>query len=100
MSHVDRAVCENDRNGFIKVIATSDGTILGATIVARRAGESLSELIVAIKQNVKVADLAGAIHAYPTYSSGIQQLAADMTIEKLLTGTSSTIVRGLSKIIR
>jgi len=100
MSHVDRAVCENDRDGFIKVIAKRDGTILGATIVAGRAGESLSELIVAIKQNVKVADLAGAIHAYPTYSSGIQQLAADMTIEKLLTGTSGRIVRGLSKIIR
>jgi pyruvate/2-oxoglutarate dehydrogenase complex dihydrolipoamide dehydrogenase (E3) component len=100
LSHVDRAVCENDRDGFIKIIAKRDGTILGATIVAARAGETLSELIVAIKQGMKVADLAGAIHAYPTYSTGIQQLAADMTIEKLLSGTSGRIVRGLSKIIR
>jgi pyruvate/2-oxoglutarate dehydrogenase complex dihydrolipoamide dehydrogenase (E3) component len=100
MSQVDRAVCENDQLGFIKVIAKSNGTILGATIVAARAGETLSELIVAIKQNMKVSDLAGAIHAYPTYSTGIQQLAADMTIEKLLSGASGRIVRGLSKIIR
>jgi pyruvate/2-oxoglutarate dehydrogenase complex dihydrolipoamide dehydrogenase (E3) component len=100
LSHVDRAVCENDRDGFIKIIAKRDGTILGATIVAARAGETLSELIVAIKQRMKVADLAGAIHAYPTYSTGIQQLAADMMIEKLLSGTSGRIVRGLSKIIR
>jgi pyruvate/2-oxoglutarate dehydrogenase complex dihydrolipoamide dehydrogenase (E3) component len=100
MSHVDRAVCENDQNGFIKIIAKGDGTILGATIVAGRAGESLSELIVAIKRKMKVSELAGAIHAYPTYSTGIQQLAADMTIEKLLSGTSGRIIRGLSKIIR
>jgi len=100
MSHVDRAVCENDQDGFIKIIAEGDGTILGATIVAGRAGESLSELIVAIKRKMKVSELAGAIHAYPTYSTGIQQLAADMTIEKLLSGTSGRIIRGLSKIIR
>jgi pyruvate/2-oxoglutarate dehydrogenase complex dihydrolipoamide dehydrogenase (E3) component len=100
LSHVDRAVCENDGDGFIKIVAKSDGTILGATIVAARAGETLSELIVAIKQKLKVTDLAGAIHAYPTYSTGLQQLAAEMTIEKLLSGTSGKIVRGLSKIIR
>jgi pyruvate/2-oxoglutarate dehydrogenase complex dihydrolipoamide dehydrogenase (E3) component len=100
LRHIDRAVCENDRDGFIKVIAKSDGTILGATIVAARAGDALSELIVAIKQNMKMSDLAAAIHAYPTYSTGVQQLAADMTIEKLLSGTSGTIVRALSKIIR
>jgi pyruvate/2-oxoglutarate dehydrogenase complex dihydrolipoamide dehydrogenase (E3) component len=100
MSQVDRAVCENDQLGFIKVIARRNGTILGATIVAARAGETLSELIVAIKQNMKVSDLAGAIHAYPTYSTGVQQLAADMAIEELLSGTSGRIVRGLSKIVR
>jgi pyruvate/2-oxoglutarate dehydrogenase complex dihydrolipoamide dehydrogenase (E3) component len=100
LSQIDRAVCENDHVGFIKVIAKSDGTILGATIVAARAGEALSELIVAIKQKVKAVDLAGAIHAYPTYSTGVQQLAADMTIEKLLSGTAGKIVRGLSKIVR
>lgn len=100
LSHVDRAVCENDGDGFIKIITKTDGTIRGATIVAARAGETLSELIVAIKQRMKVADLAGTIHAYPTYSTGTQQLAADMTIEKLLSGTSGRIVRGLSKMIR
>src|SRR5258708_7749765 len=100
LSQVDRAVCENDGDGFIKIITKTDGTILGATIVAARAGETLSELIVAIKQRMKVADLAGTIHAYPTYSTGTQQLAADMMIEKLLSGTSGRIIRGLSKIIR
>jgi pyruvate/2-oxoglutarate dehydrogenase complex dihydrolipoamide dehydrogenase (E3) component len=100
MGRTDRAICENDTDGFIKVIAKKDGTILGATIISGRAGETISEFIVAIKQNLKVADLAGAIHAYPTYSTAVQQLAADMAIENILSGVSGSIVRGLSKIIR
>jgi pyruvate/2-oxoglutarate dehydrogenase complex dihydrolipoamide dehydrogenase (E3) component len=100
MGRTDRAICENDTDGFIKVIAKKDGTILGATIISGRAGETITEFIVAIKQNLKVADLAGAIHAYPTYSTAVQQLAADMAIENILSGVSGSIVRGLSKIIR
>jgi len=100
MGRTDRAICENDTDGFIKVIAKKDGTILGATIISGRAGETITEFIVAIKQNLKVADLAGTIHAYPTYSTAVQQLAADMAIENILSGVSGSIVRGLSKIIR
>ena len=100
MSRADRAVCENDTDGFIKVITKKDGTILGATIVAGRAGEAITEFIVAIKQHIKIADLAGAIHAYPTYSTAVQQLAAGMAIENMLSGASGRIIRGLSKIIR
>ncbi len=100
MSRTDRAICEDDRDGFVKVIARQNGTLLGATVVNGRAGETITEFIVAIKKNVKVSDLAGAIHAYPTYSTAVQQLAAEMTIEGLLSGTSGKIIRGLSKIIR
>ena len=53
-----------------------------------------------LEKIMKATDLAGALHAYPTYSTAIQQLAADMTIENLLSGTSGRIIRGLSKIIR
>lgn len=100
LHRVDRAVCENDRDGFIKVVAKKDGTILGATVVAARAGEAISELIVAIRQPMKIGDLAGAIHAYPTYSTAIQQLAAEMKIEEWLSGTSGRVLRGLSKLVR
>jgi pyruvate/2-oxoglutarate dehydrogenase complex dihydrolipoamide dehydrogenase (E3) component len=100
MNRTDRAVCENDLDGFIKVISKKDGTILGATIVAGRAGEAITEFIVAIKNKLRLADLAGSIHAYPTYSTAIQQLVAGVAIDNLLSGTSGRIVRGLSKLIR
>jgi pyruvate/2-oxoglutarate dehydrogenase complex dihydrolipoamide dehydrogenase (E3) component len=96
MAKVDRAVCENDTAGFIKVITRKDGAFLGATIVAGRAGESISEFVVALKNDLKVADLAGAIHAYPTYSTAVQQLAAGLAIEDLLASASGKLVRKLS----
>jgi hypothetical protein len=69
-------------------------------LVNRRAGETITELIIAIKGNMKISDLAGTIHAYPTYSTAVQQLAAELAIEESLSGASGKIIRGLSKIIR
>ena len=100
MSRTDRAICEDNRDGFIKVVAKKNGALLGATVVNARAGETIAEFIVAIKQDMKISDLAGAIHAYPTYSTAVQQLAAELAIERMLAGASGKIIRGLSKIIR
>jgi pyruvate/2-oxoglutarate dehydrogenase complex dihydrolipoamide dehydrogenase (E3) component len=95
MARTDRAVCENDLDGFVKLVARKNGTIVGATIVGARAGETITEVIIAIAKKMKVADLAGVIHAYPTYSTAVQQLAAEITIEGLLAGTSGRIIRAL-----
>jgi pyruvate/2-oxoglutarate dehydrogenase complex dihydrolipoamide dehydrogenase (E3) component len=100
MAKVDRAVCENDVSGFLKIITKPDGEILGATIVGARAGEAILELIVATKQGMKIGDLAGPIHPYPTYSTAVQQMAAEIAVEQLLSGTSGRLVRGLSKVFR
>ena len=58
MSRTDRAICEDDRDGFIKVIAKKTGSLLGATVVNARAGETITEFVVALKQNMNVSDLA------------------------------------------
>jgi pyruvate/2-oxoglutarate dehydrogenase complex dihydrolipoamide dehydrogenase (E3) component len=100
LDRVDRAVCENDTSGFIKIITKDEGTILGATIIAARAGEAIVELIVAMKQKVKISELAGAIHPYPTYSTAVQQMAADIAVEDLLSGASGKVVRALSRMVR
>jgi pyruvate/2-oxoglutarate dehydrogenase complex dihydrolipoamide dehydrogenase (E3) component len=100
MDRVDRAVCENDASGFMKIITKKDGTIAGATVVAARAGETIVELLVAMKEKMKIKQLAGAIHPYPTYSTAVQQLAANIAVEQLLSGTSGRLILGLSRIIR
>jgi pyruvate/2-oxoglutarate dehydrogenase complex dihydrolipoamide dehydrogenase (E3) component len=96
----DRAICEGDEDGFIKVIERENGSLLGATIVAARAGEMIMEFAVALKHGWKAADLASVIHPYPTYSTAIQQLTADMAVENLLSGMSGRLLRGVSKLIR
>lgn len=100
MRHIDRAVCEDDRDGFIKVVTKKNGTIVGATVVCSRAGEIITEFILAIEREMKVSDLASPIHAYPTYSSAVQQLAARMTVAYNLSGISGDVIRWVSKMVR
>lgn len=97
---VDRAVCEDDRKGFIKILAKSDGSILGATIIGERAGEAITEIVLAVQHGLTVGDVAGTIHPYPTYSTGVQLLTTQMAIEKRLSGTSGKIIRRLSAVAR
>lgn len=100
ISKVDRAVNEDDQLGFLKIIARKNGHIIGATIVGERAGETITELAIAMHSKLKLSDLAAAIHPYPTYSTGVQLLATKMAFESALSGTSGKILRGLSVLWR
>lgn len=100
MRRIDRAVCEDDQDGFIKVVAKRNGVIVGATVVGSRAGETITEFILAVEHEMKVSDLAGPIHAYPTYSSAVEQLAAKMATSRRLSGFSGDAIRWLSKVTR
>jgi pyruvate/2-oxoglutarate dehydrogenase complex dihydrolipoamide dehydrogenase (E3) component len=77
MHDVDRAVTDGDEDGFLK-IHVRDGTdeILGATIVARHAGEMINELSLAITAGIGLAELGRVIHTYPTQADAIK-MAAD-----------------------
>ena len=66
------------------------------TIVAERAGETINEVAVAMKHGLKINDVAGTIHAYPTYSTGLQLLLTEMSLEQFLSGTSGKIIRAVS----
>lgn len=100
ISKVDRAVCDNDCDGMIKLVATRGGTILGATIVGQRAGETIMEIVVAMQRKLNVSDLASIIHPYPTYNSGIQLLATEMAVEHSLTGVSGALIRAATRMVR
>lgn len=96
LGRVDRAVNEDDRLGLIKIIARKDGYIVGATIVGERAGETITELSIAMHNKLKLSDLAATIHPYPTYSTGVQLLATKMAFENAFSGTSGRLIRRLS----
>ena len=64
----DRANAERRTEGFIKVIATRKGEILGAGIVGAHAGELIAPWQMALSKGMKVGDMAGLVLPYPTLS--------------------------------
>ncbi len=78
LSDLDRAITESEKAGFIEIVTFKwSGKILGATIVASRAGDMMSEICLAMKHRIPVYKLSGLIHAYPTFTMGIRK-AADL----------------------
>jgi pyruvate/2-oxoglutarate dehydrogenase complex dihydrolipoamide dehydrogenase (E3) component len=75
LSEVDRAVLDGETEGFVKVhVRRGTDRIVGATVVARHAGEMLPELTLAIARGVGLGALGGVIHAYPTQADAIRKL--------------------------
>jgi len=74
-SEVDRAILEGDVEGFVK-IHTKKGTdrILGATIVARNAGDMISEITLAMSHGLGLSKIGSTIHPYPTKAEAIRKL--------------------------
>lgn len=58
--------------------------ILGATIVARHAGEMISEVTTAIVHKIGLSKMSSVIHPYPTQAEAIKK-AADAYRRTLLT---------------
>lgn len=69
------------------------GTLLGAHIVAARAGEMIQEVIAALERGTSLRDLASAVHVYPTYSVGVQQAAAFALERSIFGGWLSRLIR-------
>jgi len=62
--------------GFFKLVCDAGtGRLLGATIVAPGASEMIHEVALAIRAGLSAKDLAGLIHAHPTFSEGIAEAA-------------------------
>jgi pyruvate/2-oxoglutarate dehydrogenase complex dihydrolipoamide dehydrogenase (E3) component len=93
LADVDRAVLDGETEGFVKVhVRAGTDRILGATIVARHAGEMLPELSLAIVGKLGLGAIARTIHAYPTQAEAIRK-TADAYNRTRLTPLVQTILR-------
>lgn len=73
---VDRAIVDGETEGFAKVhVKKGTDKILGATIVARHAGDMISEVTLAIVGNLGLKAIASTIHPYPTQAEAIRKVA-------------------------
>lgn len=98
--HVDRAVAESRTAGLTQLVLDRRGRVVGATIVGPRAGESLPELVLAARHGLRARDIAGAVHAYPTFGDGPWKAAIE-DVRGQLSGagarTAVTALRGLQR---
>jgi len=78
ISIIGRANTSGSDVGFVKIIASPQGILLGASIVAPRAGEIIHELALAIQNHLPVTAITDTIHAFPTWSEAIRVAAAKL----------------------
>ncbi len=94
---VDRALAEGETEGFVKILhKKGSDEILGATIVARHAGEMISELTTAIVHKIGLSKMSSVIHPYPTQAEAIKK-AADTYRRTLLTPRTKKLLGLLTK---
>lgn len=67
LAEMDRAVLDGETSGFARLhVDPRNGRILGATVVARHAGELIGEVALAMTEGLSAGSLANTIHPYPT----------------------------------
>lgn len=98
LSHGDRSQAEGETEGFIKIVYKGSGDLLGATVVAPRAGEMIQEYANAMTSG-GLRSIVNAIHAYPTYSDVVKKAASKLTIKELFEGTSGKIIETASNLL-
>lgn len=100
LEKIDRAVTDSETEGFVKIqYRRGTDRILGATIVAKHAGEMISEITTAIVGKIGLSRLSSVIHPYPTQAEGIKK-AADAYRRTLLTPRSQKLLSLLYRLTR
>ncbi len=93
MHDVDRAIADGEEDGFVKIhVREGSDRILGATIVARHAGEMINSISLAMVAGIGLRALANVVQAYPTQGAAIRQ-AADAYVQTRLTPLMLTLAR-------
>jgi mercury(II) reductase len=85
LDYVPRALAARDTRGLIKLVAGSDGRLLGAHILAPEGADSIQTAALAIKHGLSVADLGETIFPYLTTVEGLKLAAQtfDKDVTKL-----------------
>jgi dihydrolipoamide dehydrogenase len=76
ISVIARSMITGDDVGFVKILANADGHILGASIMAPRATDMITELALAMQYKITVQQIANTVHAFPSWSDAIRVACA------------------------
>lgn len=83
LADLDRAVADGAAAGFAKISADRKGRILGATIVAKGAGELLAPVLVARQNGLSLSRVAQTIFPYPTMAESVKRASNEFMRARL-----------------
>lgn len=83
LSDIDRAVVDEEADGFVRV-HHERGRLRGCTIVARHAGEMIGEAVYSITRGGTLSALSSTVHPYPTQAEALRK-AGDLYRRQSLT---------------
>ncbi|RUM98821.1 dihydrolipoamide dehydrogenase [Pseudaminobacter arsenicus] len=92
----DRAQAERKTQGHIKLVMSTRGKILGASIVGANASEMISIWALALSKNMDVRDIAGIVVPYPTMG----EIGKRAAITYFVPATRKKLVRRLVSFLR
>ena len=87
----DRAVLEDEDEGFVKIVHDSKGRVLGGTVVASHAGEMIGELVAAVQNGSTLGQMATVIHPYPTVADAIRRAGDAFNKTRLTPGKAKLL---------
>lgn len=96
-SGLDRAIIDDAANGFVSILSTRRGRVLGGPFVGPRAGELIAEIASARARRLRVTAIGANLHGYPTYAMGVRR-AADIALIRKRTGLVLFLLRFLPKL--
>ncbi|NNE57428.1 MAG: FAD-dependent oxidoreductase [Hellea sp.] len=94
----DRAIAERRTEGNVKIIATTKGKILGASILGESAGDLIQLISLAMTNGVKISGLAQFISPYPTRAEAVKRAASSFYTETVFSDKTRKLAGFLTKL--
>ena len=79
LSIIARSNTSDFRDGFVKLITDKKGVLLGGTIVAPHAAETIHEVVLAVQAKLTAAQLADTPHAFLSWSEAVRVAASKLS---------------------
>ncbi len=73
-----KAMDDGENEGFVRIVVSEDGSILGCHIVGPNAGELLHQVLHVMKAGLKVEFLSKAMYSHPSLSEAIGQASMEV----------------------
>ncbi|MBX3498335.1 MAG: FAD-dependent oxidoreductase [Alphaproteobacteria bacterium] len=94
----DRAQTERETSGLVKIVTDRRGRVLGAGIVAPRAGELIHVWCLAMARRLKLGTMAQMVVPYPTLGEASKRAAGAFFTDALFSPRTRWLVRLLRRL--